>query len=408
MIEKSFCSICGNTNIQNVVDLGTCLVANKFAESEFQELDSFPLMVDHCDECHNIQLRHCLPASVLYENYTYTTPSSNTLSLHYSNTIDKLVAVNALNADSKVLEIGSNNGQFLSALKTNVASVLGVDPASNVASVANARGIPTIVDFFGESTGQMISVEYGKADVIVARHMFAHNDDPRPMITGAKSVLDENGTFLVENAYSVSTLLKGEFDQIYHEHMFYFSATSMKYLMAMNGLELYDIMFSDVHGGSASYLSCIPGKRKPSASLQECLEHERKLFEDQSIFPNFRTRISALKATVADFISQCAQENKTMSIYSVPAKLFTFLSFVDFPVERLQFMIDTSPNKVGKFFPGSNIQIISETDFGEYDSDVVFVGAWNYKADILAKKDILFKPGTMLVFYLPEFEVITV
>ena len=407
--EKIDCSICKSKDLMNVIDLGVSPVANKFYSTGNVEVQAFPLILDFCSECFNLQLRHRIDESYLYdESYSYTTPVASSLDSHYSNTLDKLTKLSAISNTTSVVEIGSNNGNFLLALQKTAGKVLGIDPAVNVTAIANSRGIPTITGFFNEDTANSISTNFGKADLIVARHMFAHNSAPSEMIKGVRNLLAAGGTFLVENAYAVETLLHGEFDQIYHEHMFYYSASSMSQLMKNHGFELYDIYFSNVHGGSASFFICNAGERTISSKVTACLNKERKLFTTKDTFLEFQSGVSRLKAKVNDFVEKCQKNDESISIYSVPNKLFTFLSYVDFPLEKIKFMVDTSPGKIGKYYPNSNIEVISESELMNRESDVFLVGAWNYKQEILERSSELFKPGTKLVFALPFFDVVVV
>tara|TARA_B110000967_G_C18890861_1_gene567290 strand:- start:347 stop:1582 length:1236 start_codon:yes stop_codon:yes gene_type:complete len=407
--EKEICEICHSNDLSNIVDLGFSPIANKFCAQENMEIQAFPLVLDFCAECFNLQLRHCFDASYLYdETYSYATPVAASLDSHYESTLEKLAKLGAISNESCVVEIGSNNGNFLQVVQKVAGKVLGIDPASNVTAIANCRGIPTVTGFFNEDTASSISADFGKVDLLVARHMFAHNTMPAEMIKGVRNCLAPGGTFLVENAYAVETLLHGEFDQVYHEHMFYYSASSMSRLMKNHGFDLYDIYFSNVHGGSASFFICKEGERAISAEVIKCLDKERDLFTNKDTFLKFKSGVCELRAHVNSFVEQCDKNGESIAIYSVPNKLFTFLSFTEFPLNKIEFMVDTSLEKIGKFYPNSNIKIFSESELQDRQCDVFLIGAWNYKREIVNKSPKLFKPGTKLVFALPFFDVIVV
>ena len=407
--EKKICGICHNKDLVNIIDLGFSPIANKFCAKKNTSIQTYPLVIDFCIKCFNIQLRHCFDASYLYDDsYCYSTPVAVSLECHYSETLGKLVERNLISNQSSLVEIGSNNGNFLAAIRNHAGRILGVDPAANVSAVANSRGIPTITGFFNEATAQTISVEFGEVDLLVARHMFAHNSLPSKILDGVRACLAPGGTLLIENAYAVETLFHGEFDQVYHEHMFYYSASSMDQLTKSHGFQLYDIYFSEVHGGSASFLICNEGERIPSLELNQCLEREQKLFTNKETILDFRSKVFDLKVCVNNFLKDCQKSAESIAIYSVPNKLFTFLSFIEFPLKDIKFMVDTSAEKVGKFYPNSNIEIISEAELLKRDCDVFIIGAWNYKKEILEKSSKIFKPGTKLVFALPFFDVVIV
>ena len=407
--ERNTCEVCQSNNLVNIIDLGFSPIANKFCREENTEIEAFPLVLDFCSDCFNLQLRHCFDASYLYDKtYAYSTPAAISLDNHYSDTVEKLIELNAISDKSNVVEIGSNNGNFLATLQKFSGKVLGIDPASNVTAIANCCGIPTITGFFDEDISQNISADFGVVDLLVARHMFAHNSTAVEMMKGVRSCLASDGTFLVENAYAIETLLKGEFDQVYHEHMFYYSASSINRLMANFGFELYDIFFSNVHGGSASFFICNKGQRPISSQVTECLEKEQELFTNKETFVQFQDGVYELKNQVNQFLDKCVNNGDTIAVYSVPNKLFTFLSFIEFPLNKIKFMVDTSPAKIGKFYPNSNIEIISESELVVRDCDVFLIGAWNYKREIIERAPSLFKSGTKLVFALPFFDVVVV
>ena len=409
MEERNICEVCQSNNLVNILDLGFSTIANKFCHEKNTEMQAFPLMLDFCRDCFNLQLRHCFDASYLYdETYGYATPVATSLDSHYSDTLKKLIELDALSDKSNVLEIGSNNGNFLATLQKSAGKVLGIDPASNVTAIANCQGIPTITGFFDEDISQIISADFGDVDLLVARHMFAHNSTAVEMMKGVKACLASDGTFLVENAYAIETLLNGEFDQVYHEHMFYYSASSINKLMTNFGFELYDIFFSEVHGGSASFFICNKGQRPISSQVTECLKKERELFVNKDTFVEFKNGIFELKNQVNQFLDKCDENGDTIAVYSVPNKLFTFLSFTEFPLNKIKFMVDTTPEKIGKFYPNSNIRIISESELADRDCDVFLIGAWNYKREIIERAPSLFKSGTKLVFALPFFDVVVV
>ena len=257
MIVKNKCRLCNSVN-REIINLGNSPPANNFISKGQSPVDSFPLIVDFCDQCTGFQLRHCLEKEQLYSHYTYLTPDTASLNDHYKNIVDYLSANNYLNKEIHCLEIGSNNGRFLKFLEPYVKSVLGVDPAKNVVSVASSLGIETIVDFFSKDVISKIKDKNKNIKLIIARHVFAHNSIPDDIFEGINGLLDDEGIILIENAYAFDTLKNGEFDQIYHEHMFYFSVLNMRNYLNSHSYDLNDIFFTNIHGGSIVFI----GSRK--------------------------------------------------------------------------------------------------------------------------------------------------
>ena len=401
-IESKFCRLC-DSEVREIIHLCDSAPANNFDDTfnKGQLRESFPLVLDFCDVCSNLQLRHCLGEDLLYSDYTYITPQSKSLDTHYYKILsymdDKIKEISS----ADVVEIGSNNGELLKFLKPKVSSVLGVDPAKNIAKLANSNGIETIDSFFNIEIAKEIKKIKKNIKLVIARHMFAHNSDPIELIEGMKALVDQDGLVLIENAYAIDTLLHGEFDQIYHEHMFFYSVTSMNNFLKMHELYLHDVFFSEVHGGSIAFIASARDLGQTEKLLDQ-LAYEKSLFQDDLIFKKFQSKIKEVKDFVLKKIEIAKRANKTIGAYGAPAKAFTMFSLLELDVSIIEFCVDTTPTKIGKTFPISNIPIISEEDLANKDYDMLLVTSWNYKTDILFKSKIIFKEGTELLFPLPD------
>jgi SAM-dependent methyltransferase len=407
MIIKDKCSTC-QSPIEEVINIGDSPPANNFINSLDEKAKSYPLIVDYCKNCHGIQLRHCLEMDELFANYSYMTPDAQSLNDQYKKIINYLKESTILNAEMQCLEIGSNTGRFLKELQPDVKAVLGVEPAANIVKVAQDNGINTICKFFSEAVGEEIYEEYGNFDIVFARHMFAHNPNPQELIKGANNVMRSKGYFLIENAYAVDTFLHGEIDQIYHEHMFYFSLQSVKNLMDLHGFYLVDFLTTDVHGGSLVYIFSNDPTESPAKKVTESLAYEQSLFEEKKIFKIFNEKIASLKNNVKSELAQAIAKDKKIIVYGAPAKAFTMFTYLNLNSDDISFCVDTTETKIGKIFPIFNIPILCESELTNQEYDVVLVCAWNYQEEILLKSNRLFKKGTKLIFPLPEFKVVIV
>ena len=407
MIIKDKCSTC-QSPIEEVINIGDSPPANNFINSLDEKAKSYPLIVDYCKNCHGIQLRHCLEMDELFANYSYMTPDAQSLNDQYKKIINYLKESTILNAEMQCLEIGSNTGRFLKELQPDVKAVLGVEPAANIVKVAQDNGINTICKFFSEAVGEEIYEEYGNFDIVFARHMFAHNPNPQELIKGANNVMRSKGYFLIENAYAIDTFLHGEIDQIYHEHMFYFSLQSIKNLMDLHGFYLVDFLTTDVHGGSLVYIFSNDPTESPAKKVTESLAYEQSLFEEKKIFKIFNEKIASLKNNVKSELAQAIAKDKKIIVYGAPAKAFTMFTYLNLNSDDISFCVDTTETKIGKIFPIFNIPILCESELTNQEYDVVLVCAWNYQEEILLKSNRLFKKGTKLIFPLPEFKVVIV
>ena len=333
------------------------------------------------------------------------TPHVDSLTYHYEEIIKFLENKNILSKEKKCLEIGSNTGLFIEKLSPYVENIIGIDPAENIAKLANESGYETICDFFNPTSANSILKKYGKMDLLIARHMFAHNRNPKILLEAMQSLLTEEGSIMIENAYVVPTLQNGEFDQIYHEHMFYYSVTNIQNLLATNSFELFDLMDSKIHGGSIAFLCARKGKKEISPLVKEFIQLEKILFKDERVFQDFNEKILNIKNKVLEEIYQDIKEKKQIAAYGASAKAFTMFSFMGFDSSKISYCIDTTPTKIGKYFPGFSIKVVSEEDHLKLNADTILVTAWNYKEHILDKASRIFKKGTKLIFPLPNFDI---
>jgi len=401
------CRIC-NSNTREVISLGNSPPANNFIESAHEVIKEYPLDVLFCDECKGLQLKDCLDEEDLYGNYTYMTPNTKSQVDHYNNLINFLKNKSIVNLSTKCLELGSNTGLFLQTIKPYVKSVLGVDPARNIAEISMAAGIDTIVDFFNPSSAQKIKENQGLHDLIIARHMFAHNKDPKKMLKGIDKILADKGFLVIENAYAIPTLENGELDQIYHEHMFYYCVNSMSKLLDLFSLELISLFNANIHGGSLAFIVARKGTREAEPIVQKYLNHEEQLFLEDKIFNSFNLNSMAMKDKILKLLKIEKSLGRSIGAYGATAKSFTMFSFLGLTHETIKYCVDTTPTKIGKFFPSFNIPVISEEKYLEDPVDTFIVTAWNYKEHILEKAPKLMKRGTKLIFPLPFFEIIEI
>ncbi len=378
------CRIC-NAHTEEILDLGLTPPANSLLDNPEAVQQSFPLVLEYCETCHNVQLRDCVSPTELYRNYLYVTPDSTMLTRHYEYLYDYLKASAYVHKKSFVVEVGSNIGLFLKFLKPKVARVLGIDPAENICKIAADKGVDTICDFFAPTSAIEIKRQYGVPDLIVARHCFAHNPDPHSLISGVTKLLSDSGYIMIENAYLLNTIENNEFDQIYHEHMFYYSIRSMMALLQAHRLRLIDVLISLVHGGSIIFLA----KREESVnqinpSVDQYLAREQ-LFLGRTAFKNFADKAYEIRRQLKVLINQINNEGKTIYTYGATAKGNTLLNFAGLTCNEIALCVDSTEIKQGKYLPKSNIRIISETEGFSAPPDYFLLTAWNYKDEIITK-----------------------
>ena len=378
------CRICNNKT-ETILDLGSTPPANSLLDSPDKIINSYPLNLEYCPKCSNLQLRDCLDSKDLYKDYFYITPDSTTLSDHYEYLTSFLIKKKYLNKESNVLEVGSNIGNYLKFLRPHVNEILGVDPAKNIVEMANKRGIKTICEFFGKKVSEKIKNNLGELNCIVARHCFAHNSSPHDLLQGAKELLVDDGVLVIENAYALNTLENNEFDQIYHEHMFYYSIQSMSKALEINGLKLVDVLISLVHGGSIIFVATHKKSNMVvSNSVKTHLEYEILKLNKETL-KKFASNAFNLKKELKKTIQNANKKGELIYTYGATAKGNTLLNFVGLTNKEINYCVDSTNIKQGKYLPGSKIKIVNE-DFSRLNPPSHFLlTAWNYKDEIINK-----------------------
>ena len=399
------CRICGNKT-KIALDLGSSPPANSLLEFPNEEIKKFPLVLEYCSNCSNIQLRDCLDINELYKYYFYVTPNSSTLNTHYFNLTRFLESRNYLNQNSMVLEIGSNRGLYLKFIKEKVKSILGIDPASNIVEQANNDGINTINAFFNEKLADTILDKKGRFNLIIARHCFAHNSSPHQLLKGVKKLLAKNGFIVIENAYVLNTIENNEFDQIYHEHMFYFSISSMREAFKKNGLFLHDVFLSLIHGGSIVFIASHNElNMKPSKNLKLHLDNESKYLTLNAI-ELFKKKTFQIKDKLFKLVVELNLQGKIIYSYGATAKGNTLLNFVGLTNKEIKYCIDNTDIKEGKYLPGSNIKIKSEEFAIENPPDYFLLTAWNYKDEIIDKVRSYGNNDSLFIIPFPNLKIL--
>jgi SAM-dependent methyltransferase len=379
------CRICDSARVRSVIDLGEMPLANRLKDAPDAPEKRFPLEVEFCDDCGNLQLTHCVDAADLYDDYLYVTPSSATLEAHNVNLFYHMRAHGYLPEDAFLLEFGSNVGHFLKYGQSQVGRVLGIDPARAIVEMARARGVPSICAYFGPETAQKTAAEHGAAHIVAGRHCAAHNADPHALVTGARLALTDDGVFLMENAYGLNTILAGEIGQIYHEHMYYYTARSVQKLFQRNGLELIDLLYADnVHGGSMVFFGAPAGTRPVRPIVEATIARERAILND-ALLDLLPATLERWRAETRALLDRFHAGGRSVWMYGGSAKAATFINAVGITEADIPYCADSTPEKLGRFLPGTGIEIRSESEAIAARPDYYLVTAWNYRNELIAK-----------------------
>ncbi len=375
------CDLCLETNSFEFLDLGNQPMANKYPkEEDFKDEEFFRVKVFFCPDCKNVQLDKTVSRDTMFTDYYYLSSVNDQLVTHYEK-----FANTELKEAKFVVDIGSNDGVSLKPLKEMGIKALGVDPSINVGKIANAAGYETLVAFFDAKTARYIKRTHGKADVITGFSMFSHLQNPHRFIEAIKSLLTDDGKFIVEVEYNKMMLDKMAFERFYLDRIFYFSATSFEKLFQKHGMYLADAEVTEIHGGSLRVTAQRKGfGKKPTARVARLIADEAETLTPQIVIQfgkDAKIQIRALKEKLIEY----KDNGLTIAGYGAPARVATLTNFGDIGPDLIDFIVDDSPLKQNRFSPGKHIPIVSNSHLKDNHKDVLLFFAYESFEDIKKK-----------------------
>jgi SAM-dependent methyltransferase len=403
------CLGCGTRLGQPFLDLGRTPLANRYLRPEQADgpEPAFDLAVVYCPRCHLVQLTGIVPPQSLFTEYLYFSSYSESYLAHARAMADSLTARLKLGSTSQVVEIASNDGYLLQFFRQRGIPVLGIEPARNIAAHARGRGIPTIECFFGEDTVGEVSSKAGLADLIIGNNVMAHV----PMINGflraVGACLKPGGTAVFEFPYLVELLDETEFDTIYHEHVFYYSLSSVDELTRRAGLQLVDVEPQPVHGGSLRIFlrHRAAAKVAPAVAAMLNAEKRRGLLTAEP-YLSFGHRVAALKWEFLALLHALKESGKRLAAYGAPAKGNTLLNYCGVGTDLLEFTVDRSPHKQGLLLPGSRIPIRAPEVLLEQCPDYGVILPWNIADEIVGQQQEYMRRGGKFILPIPRPRII--
>ena len=305
--------------------------------------------------------------------------------------------------------MGSNDGSLLIQFKNLGAKTLGIDPAENLVKVAALSGIETVNSYFDSKVAQKVMKKYGKAKAILATNVIAHINNLHEVMKGGEILLEDDGVFLMQFPYSMDLIEKNLFDTIYHEHLSYFSLKSLLVLAENSDLEIFNIEKNELDGGSLKvYLKKKTDKKRKvnSSAINKILKEEEKFgLYDIKTYEKFRERVEKLKTEVVKKLKDLKRKNKTIVGYGAAAKANVLLNYFGIDKKTIDYLVDSTPYKQGRFTPGSHIPIYSEDKIYDTNPDYVIIFAWNFAKEIMDKNRKFKEKGGKFLFLEPEFRI---
>jgi nucleoside-diphosphate-sugar epimerase len=377
---KFDCRSCGNKNLKRVVSLGYQPLANNLMNKKDEKCDLYPLEVNYCNKCHNCQLSVAVNPKKMFSNYLYTSSTSKVFRNHFIEAAQKYTKELKLNKKkSYIIDIGSNDGVALKPfLDLGFKKILGIEPAKNLAKLANKNKIKTFNGFLEKKNIKKIKKN---ADLILASNVFAHSDKLKEMAGCMLSLLGKNGTIVIEVQYLINTLKDLTFDNIYHEHYNYWSLTSLVYFFNQFDAKIYRSEKINTHGGSIRIYIKKNNKIKIEKSVKKMLKDEENFgIKKFKTYQKFGKKVYEIRSNVLKNIKELKKNKKNIIGYGAPAKATTALNFFGVS-EEIDFIVEDNRFKHNKFVPGVKIPIKNKKNI-KHKNNVLLVLAWNFFEDI--------------------------
>jgi 2-polyprenyl-3-methyl-5-hydroxy-6-metoxy-1,4-benzoquinol methylase len=408
---KAICRFCEATLTRSFVDLGMSPLSNAYLTGEqLSYMEPFyPLRAFVCDSCFLVQLEQYETPAHLFGDYAYFSSYAESWLAHARMYVDSMIDRFGLNSTSQVVEIASNDGYLLQYFQQKDVPVLGVEPAANVAAVARAAGIPTMVKFFGVETARELASEGHSADLLIGNNVLAHVPDLNDFVAGFRKLLKVDGIVTLEFPHLLELVLRNEFDTIYHEHFSYFSFLTAESVLAKHGLTVFDVQQLPTHGGSLRLFARNTNDASrpvtPALALLRELELDAGLRRVET-YGRFAEQVKETKRNLLEFLIAAKRAGKSIVGYGAPAKGNTLLNYCGIGNDFLDYTVDRNPRKQGRYLPGSHLPICNPDRVRETRPDYLLILPWNLKDEIMQQMAFVREWGGRFVVPIPRVEVL--
>jgi len=401
------CRSCDAALVHTFADLGSSPLANAYlTKAQLQDPEPFyPLRVYVCDRCFLVQLPPVTTPEELFSDYAYFSSYSDSWLRHARDYVEQVIERFGFGSESKVVEIASNDGYLLQYFKERGVPVLGIEPARNVAAAAQEAGIATLVEFFGLETAERLRGQGDAADLVIANNVLAHVPELRDFVAGVRTLLKPGGVATMEFPHLLWLIEKTEFDTIYHEHLSYFSLITVERLFAESRLTLFDVEELPTHGGSLRiYARHDEGtSTEIGPRVSELRGRELAAGLDRvETYTGFDERIRRVKRDLLEFLIGAKRDGKSIVGYGAAAKATTLLNYCGIRGDFLDYVVDRSPHKQGRFLPGTHLEIRDPSEVERTRPDYLLILAWNLKDEIVEQMSHVREFGCRFVVPIPE------
>ena len=404
------CQNCGAALTRTLVDLGMQPLSNAFVRPQNADIPDklYPLHARVCDVCLLVQVDRVVPPDEIFtEDYAYFSSYSESWLAHCRAYVAMVTGRFALDANSKLVEIASNDGYLLQYVIAAGVPCLGVEPSANVAKAARDKGIPTEVAFFGEDTARRLVAEGHAADLLASNNVLAHVPDINDFAAGVRIMLKPQGVYTVEFPHLLNLIEKVQFDTIYHEHFTYLSVLAIERVFASHGMRIFDIEEVPTHGGSLRVFAC---RNDAAHHISPNVAHVREKevaagLDRPSGYSGFTKRVEKVRADLMAFLRAAAKDGKRVAGYGAAAKGNTLFNYCGITPAQIAFVADRSTAKQGRLLPGSRIPVRAPDAIAAERPDYVFIVPWNIRDEIVSQLSEIRGWGGRFVTAIPELVI---
>jgi hypothetical protein len=407
MSTYSVCRSCGEGGLVDILSLGHTPLANALltAEQLDQAQSSYPLDLVFCPSCTLVQITETVPPELLFREYLYFSSFADTVLQNAQQIADRLIETRRLSSNSLAMEIASNDGYLLQYYHQHDIPVLGIEPATNIARVAQERGIRSLCEFFGEELAGQLRERSQRADVLHANNVLAHVADLNGVVAGIELVLKDDGVAVIEVPYVKDLIDHVEFDTIYHEHLCYFSLTALDALFRRHQLLVSDVERIPIHGGTLRIFVTKGGEQ--SLNVVRLLREEAEWGVGQPLFyQNFGAKVERLRADLLALLNNLKAQGQRIAVYGASAKGSTLLNYFGIGRELLDYVVDRSTVKQGLYTPGTHLPICAPERLLKDLPDYVLLLSWNFADEILDQQAEYLRRGGHFIIPIPELRIV--